>query len=333
MSEISFDQFIPKRVAPIQKLNEFTPTDRRVAPVPSTSQNLADYPRTYANSSLADKWLQHKEKQKPPADLDDPYNTNYKGQRLVNNPNVAVTLTPFDGQTLDPDLYGDTDEKAGGRTKLQNSAAARHPFVRLYGNIPRVLADSDSTCSSLGPNEHSRNDCSQVYEDTVQANQFYNNVFHEYRKIGFHNQVTPFIQAFLRPENIALLHKNIELGLAKNLQTGTAVRIDSYENLTVDLVETAMANQGVPIVMLEQMNQGFVARTISKMAPSLRHSQRFSRWMLEDQRPKYTPYPESTKTQKGEFTLDDSQRTLRDPANRFRDHYLRATGFQAFARN
>jgi hypothetical protein len=332
---IGFDEFQPKKWAPVKRINEFSQTDRSLAPVHTTSlmqnQNADAYPRTYSRQSLAQKaYNERAKKAKPPTDLDDPWNTNYKGKRNVNNPAIASGWSIETAEKLGDDLYGKTDALAGGKTRLQNTPAARHPIMQLYGNIERVRADDVEDVRVL---EHSnRLTKEQIAKEDQEALQFYTSVLPHYQKVNFHQPLTPLPAAFLSPENIGFLHREIEMGLTRDLASGhqgetqTVVKIDFYEDLASGLIQKAMKNSSMPASDLPLLNRSFITEEIRNYAPSLRSQERYRRQILEGNNEKYMDRGEATRTVKGEVTIDMSSRDLKHPSARFHQAYLAATG-------
>ena len=305
----------------------FNPSDRN-KPV----EYFASYTDVYDEGQRIAQQIQQRQSQDPYQPIrvsekdprrNDPYNTHYihQGGQMVGEGQSSV-----DGEILNRvGLYGE-QAGTGQRLVLENSAAARHPMVRLHGRINRVAREE----SSMGPagelaefaseanDQHRTQAMMQLYEVAIPMFERQSNA-----------PASDYALAFLSAENMANLIRMMQNALSYHFKIPVLIEPDSA--LLNKFVTHMMANNGMrgtlPYVFA-LLNEGFINRTVPEYITSLSSKERYERQILRDDRDRTltAPPPLQTRGTRGEIENDGSWYSLSDPRARYQQEYLKYTG-------
>lgn len=309
------------------EFDTFNPSDRS-KPV----EYFASYTDVYNEGQRVAQQIQQKQRQDPYQPIyvsekdpskNDPYNTHYICQ---NGGMVSTGQNFIDGEILNRvGLYGE-QAGTGQRLVLENSAAARHPMVRLHGRIKRVPREE----SSFGPagelaefasaaDDQQRNQAMmQMYEIAIPM--------YEKQSNGF---ASDYALAFLNPYNMANLIRMMQNALSFHFKFPVLIEPDAA--LLNKFINHMMANIGMrgPLDQVSAMlNEGFINKTVPEYITSLSSKERYERQILRDDRDRTltAPPPLQTRSTRGEVENDGSWYSLSDPRARYQQEYLKATG-------
>ena len=251
----------------------------------------------------------------------DAFNTDYRnednpgGIGMFNNNGV-------DGAFMQGNvLFGDnTDAAMGGKTVLQNSAAARNPTMQFYGNIPRVRADQAQN-QTMG---FTTNTPELQRQRDMEALQMYQTTLQRFCSSTY-TQPTPSHNEFFSVPNLANIHRLLQNAISYQIQK--PVRVDPDVHLQTLLIEfmVPFKSYNGPV---EYLNKRFLEVTVPSYLTSLQAMDRFQREVLLDDRERTGRLedPINTRGTRGENEQDASLFALRDPRNKDRESYLKATG-------
>lgn len=125
---------------------------------------------------------------------------------------------------------------------------------------------------------------------------------------------TAVFNRFFAPENIRYVQQQLEKTLT--LMVGQPVRVPVTDEFMETMSEVAKNNQGVAYLgdrAVEMLNEMVVEWEARVQYVSINQQKRYKDWILDDNRLKFMPYPESDKTMRGETVVDTSGYMLTSP--------------------